>query len=97
MAIELAAARLPLLGVEGLRANRNQCFNVLTARARAVLRRHQTLRATVDWSHNLLSDEEQLAFRRLGVFNSGFTLESTHRVAHYMPLLSSDPERAQVR
>jgi len=55
---------------------------VLTAGARAVLRRHQTLRAALDWSYELLSAHEQAVLRRLGVFSGGFTLESAQRVAH---------------
>lgn len=82
LAIELAVARLPLLGIEGVRAKLNERFNVLTGGARAVLRRHQTLRAALDWSHSLLSPAEQAVFRRLGVFAGGFTLEAAQRVAH---------------
>ena len=59
LAIELAAARVPLLGVEGLRARLGDRFSVLTAGARVVLRRHQTLRATLEWSHGLLTPDEQ--------------------------------------
>ncbi len=81
LAIELAAARVPLLGVEGVRARLKERFNVLTGGTRAVLRRHQTLRAALDWSHGLLSEPEQRVFRRLGVFAGGFTLESAQRVA----------------
>jgi len=81
LAIELAAARLPVMGIEGLRAKLSQRFNVLTGGARAVLRRHQTLLAALDWSHSLLTPEEQAVFRRLGVFAGGFTLESAQRVA----------------
>lgn len=82
LAIELAVARLPLLGIEGVRAKLNERFNVLTGGARAVLRRHQTLRAALDWSHGLLSPAEQAVFRRLGVFAGGFTLEAAQHVAH---------------
>ena len=82
LAIELAVARLPLLGIEGVRAKLNERFNVLTGGARAVLRRHQTLRAALDWSHSLLSPAEQAVFRRLGVFAGGFTLEAAQQVAH---------------
>jgi predicted ATPase/DNA-binding winged helix-turn-helix (wHTH) protein len=82
LAIELAAARVLLMGVEGLRAKLSERFNVLTAGARAVMRRHQTLRAALDWSHDLLDLNEQRVFRRLGVFAGGFTLESAQRVAH---------------
>ena len=81
LAIELAAARVPLLGVEGLRSRLDERFNVLTAGARVVLRRHQTLRATLEWSHGLLTPDEQTVFRRLGVFAGSFTLESAQHVA----------------
>jgi len=81
LAIELAAARLPLLGVEGLRARLHERFNLLTGGARVVLRRHQTLRATLEWSHALLTPDEQTVFRRLGVFAGGFTLEAAQHVA----------------
>ncbi len=81
LAIELAAARLPLLGVEGLRARLDERFNLLTAGARVVLRRHQTLRATLEWSHSLLTPDERTVFRRLAVFAGGFTLEAAQHVA----------------
>ena len=81
LAIELAAARVPLLGIEGVRAKLDERFRTLTAGARVVLRRHQTLRAALQWSHALLTQEEQIVFRRLGVFAGGFTLESAQRVA----------------
>ncbi len=80
LAIELAAARLPLLGVEGLRTRLDERFNVLTAGARVVLRRHQTLRATLEWSYSLLTTEEQTVLRRLGVFAGSFTLEAAQHV-----------------
>ena len=81
LAIELAAARLPLLGVEGLRARLHERFSLLTAGSRVVLRRHQTLRATLEWSHALLTHDEQTVFRRLGVFSGGFTLEAAQQLA----------------
>jgi len=80
LAIELAAARIPLLGVHGLHARLNQVFDVLTGGARMKLRRHQTLRAALDWSYGLLSAEEQTVFRRLGVFAGGFALEVAQQV-----------------
>ena len=80
LAIELAAARVPLLGVHGLHARLNQIFNVLTGGTRMKLRRHQTLRAALEWSHGLLSADEQTVFRRLGVFAGGFTLELAQQV-----------------
>lgn len=82
LAIELAVARLPLLGIDGLCARLGQRFSLLTGGSRAVLRRHQTLRAALEWSHDLLSPPEQAVFRRLGVFAGGFTLEAAQHVAH---------------
>lgn len=81
LAIELAAARLPLMGVDGLRRGLDERFRLLTAGSRTVLRRHQTLRAAMEWSHGLLSAEERAVFRRLGVFSGGFTLSMAQRVA----------------
>jgi predicted ATPase/DNA-binding winged helix-turn-helix (wHTH) protein len=81
LALQLAAARVPLLGIEGLRARLDERFHVLTGGARTVLRRHQTLRGALEWSHGLLTAEEQAVFRRLGVFAGGFTLEAAQEVA----------------
>jgi predicted ATPase/DNA-binding winged helix-turn-helix (wHTH) protein len=81
LAIELAAARVPPLGVTGLQSRLNQMFNVLTGVARMKLRRHQTLRAALEWSVGLLSEDERTVFRRLGVFAGGFTLELAQAVA----------------
>ncbi len=81
LAIELAAARVPLLGLDGLRAKLDDRFRVLTAGARFALRRHQTLRAALEWSHGLLTADEQAVFRRLGVFTGTFGLGSAQRVA----------------
>ena len=81
LAIELAAARVPLLGVDGLHERLNERFKILTGSARKALRRHQTLRAALEWSHGLLSEEEKVVLRRLGVFSGGFTLELAQAVA----------------
>jgi len=80
LAIELAAARLPLLGVDGLRARLDERFSVLKGGPRLALKRHQTLRAALDWSHGLLTQDEQTVFRRLGVFAGSLSLESAQRV-----------------
>jgi predicted ATPase/DNA-binding winged helix-turn-helix (wHTH) protein len=75
LAIELAAGRLPGLGVQGLANSLEDCFSILTHGRRTALPRHQTLRATLDWSYRLLSPEDQAALRRLSVFNGSFTVE----------------------
>ena len=80
LAIELAAARLPLLGVECVRRHLDERLHLLTAGHRTALRRHQTLRAAFDWSHQLLSVPEQALFARLAVFVGGFTLEAAQHV-----------------
>ena len=80
LAIELAAARVPLLGVAGLRARLDERFHVLTAGARFAPRRHQTLRAALEWSHSLLTPSEMAVFRRLGVFVGTFGLDAAQRV-----------------
>ena len=74
LAIELAAARVPLLGVAGVRERLNERFRMLTGGARAAPRRHHTLRDMLDWSHSLLTADERAVFRRAGVFVGGFTL-----------------------
>lgn len=81
LAIELAAARVRLLGVHGLRDKLDQRFHVLTAGRRATLARHQTLRGALEWSYRLLAKDEQAVLRRLGVFVGGFTLEAAQHVA----------------
>ena len=81
LAIELAAARVPLLGAEGLRSRVDERFQHPHRRRAAALRRHQTLRAALEWSHGLLTADEQTVFRRLGIFVGGFGLESAQRVA----------------
>jgi predicted ATPase/DNA-binding winged helix-turn-helix (wHTH) protein len=75
LAIELAAGRLAGLGVQGLANSLEDCFSILTCGRRTALPRHQTLRATLDWSYRLLSPEDQAALRCLSVFNGSFTLE----------------------
>jgi predicted ATPase/DNA-binding winged helix-turn-helix (wHTH) protein len=81
LAIELAAARVASFGVEGVVARLDDRFKLLTGGNRTALPRHQTMRATLDWSYELLSDYEQLILRRLAVFAGSFTLESASAVA----------------
>ncbi len=80
LALEMAAARLPLLGLAGVRDKLANRLHVLRA-AGGVPSRQQTLRATLDWSYALLSSDEQKLFRRLAVFVNGFALELAQAVA----------------
>src|SRR5437667_6643538 len=68
LAIELAATRIVAFGVDGVAARLDDRFRLLTGGSRTALPRHQTMRATLDWSYELLSETERLVLRRLGVF-----------------------------
>jgi predicted ATPase/DNA-binding winged helix-turn-helix (wHTH) protein len=81
LAIEMAAARAPALGCDGLLARLHDRFHVLTGGLRTALPRHRTLLATLDWSHSLLGERDAAVFRRLGVFTGGFNLEAASEVA----------------
>jgi predicted ATPase/DNA-binding SARP family transcriptional activator len=80
LAIELAAARVKVLAAEQIAARLDDVFHLLTAGRRTALLRHQTLRAAMDWSYDLLSDTERVLFRRLSVFAGGWTLEAAEAV-----------------
>ncbi|KAG8153766.1 ATP-binding protein [Burkholderia catarinensis] len=80
LAIELAAARAAVLGLEVLAANLDDHFRLLTGGFRTALPRHQTLRAMYDWSYRLLDDAERLLLRRLGVFRDSFSLEAVRDI-----------------
>ena len=81
LAIELAAARMRILSAGQLAGRLNDIFTVLVGGARTAPRRHQALRATLDWSHDLLAEDERTVFRRLAVFSGGFTLTAAEQVA----------------
>lgn len=81
LAIELAAGRVPLLGLAGVRARLGELFRLLTGDSRVRLRRHQTLRAALDWSYQLLQPPEQALLRRLGVFSGSFSVEGVRAIA----------------
>ena len=81
LAIELAAGRVPMLGLAGVRARLGELLRLLTGDARVRLRRHQTLRAALDWSYQLLSPQEQQLLRRLGAFAGSFGIESVRQIA----------------
>jgi predicted ATPase/DNA-binding CsgD family transcriptional regulator len=76
LALELAAARIEALGIEQLGDRLDQLFQVLTGGSRVALPRQQTLQATLDWSHDLLTVSERRLFNRLSVFSGGWTLQA---------------------
>ncbi|MDQ2983001.1 MAG: adenylate/guanylate cyclase domain-containing protein [Actinomycetota bacterium] len=80
LAIELAAARVSMLDNATLAARLEQRLSLLTGGARDVPERQRTLRATIEWSHDLLDPAEQEAFRRLGVFAGSFELKAAEAV-----------------
>jgi predicted ATPase/DNA-binding winged helix-turn-helix (wHTH) protein len=81
LAIELAAGQVEVVGVTGLAALLDDRFRLLTKGRRTSLPRHQTLSATLDWSHELLPEPERVILRRLAVFAGSFTLEAVRAVA----------------
>jgi len=83
LAIELAAARVDVLGVRELAARLEEGLHVLTGGRRTALPRHRTMRAALDWSYGLLSPIEQIVFSRLAVFAGGFTLAAAAAVASH--------------
>ena len=80
LAIELAAARVPLLTVQQIADRLDDRFRLLTDGSRTALPRQQTLRALIDWSYDLLSDHEKTVLQRLSVFVGGWTLEAAEAV-----------------
>ena len=80
LAIEFAAARAAVLSVQGVAAGLRDRFALLTAGRRTALPRHRTLRATLDWSHELLPETERRLLRRLAVFPGGFTIDAAAAV-----------------
>ena len=104
LAIELAAARVRVLAPEQIVARLDDAFRLLTSGSRTAMPRHQTLRATVDWSYALLAEREQRVFGRLAAFAGGFTLEAAEAVCagdgirheEVLDLLASLVERSLV-
>jgi predicted ATPase/class 3 adenylate cyclase/DNA-binding CsgD family transcriptional regulator len=91
LAIELAAARVRALSLAEILEGLRDRFRLLTGGARTAVRRQQTLRASVDWSHALLSEPERVVFRRLAVFLGGFDLDAAQAVGG-----GADMQRFQV-
>lgn len=80
LAIELAAARIRMLTTEQILAGLKDRFRLLTGGMRTTLPRHRTLRASVDWSYGMLSEEERVVLRQLAVFAGGFRLDAVEGV-----------------
>jgi non-specific serine/threonine protein kinase len=80
LAIELAAGRMRAIGVEQLREGFDENFRLLRGGSRTAPHRQRTLDATLDWSYELLSEEEKVLFRRLAVFTGGWSMEAAESV-----------------
>jgi predicted ATPase/class 3 adenylate cyclase/DNA-binding CsgD family transcriptional regulator len=79
LALELAAARVRMMSLEQIAAGLGDRFRLLSGGSRSALPRQQTLRASVEWSHELLTPAERVLFRRLAVFAGGFTLDAAEQ------------------
>jgi non-specific serine/threonine protein kinase len=90
LAIELAAAWVKVISVDQLAARLDDSLRLLTAGSRTAPLRHQTLRATIDWSYDLLSEPERALFRRLAVFAGGWTLEAAEAICADASLAGND-------
>jgi predicted ATPase/DNA-binding CsgD family transcriptional regulator len=104
LAIELAAVRTRVLSVPQILNRLSDRFGLLTGGGQAAMPRHQTLRTTIDWSHDLLAGDEQALLRRLCVFAGRFTVDDVESVcgggdvpvAHLLDLLSSLVDKSLV-
>jgi predicted ATPase/predicted negative regulator of RcsB-dependent stress response len=98
LAIELAAARVKVLSPDELLARLEQRLPLLASRARDLPERQRTLRAAIEWSHDLLSEEERRLFRRLSVFAGGWTLPAAEEICETdLDLLESLVDKSLVR
>jgi predicted ATPase/class 3 adenylate cyclase/DNA-binding XRE family transcriptional regulator len=87
LALELAAARVTLFSPEQIASRLNDRFKLLTGGSRTALERHQTLSALIDWSYDILSEEEQTLFRQLSVFAGGWTFEAAEALCKELDVL----------
>jgi predicted ATPase/DNA-binding winged helix-turn-helix (wHTH) protein len=90
LAIELAAARVSLLGVHELASRLGERFFSITNGRRTAVPRHYTLRATLDWSYALLGPTAQIVLRRIAIFNGAFTAEAAATVAAHRGVCMRD-------
>ena len=86
LALELAAARLRMLTVDQIAERLNDRFRLLTGGHRTALPRQQTLQALIDWSWNLLDEDEHILLRRLSVFSGGWNLDAAQIITGFEPL-----------
>lgn len=91
LAIELAAARMKTLGIGDLARGLDERLSVLTGKSRTAVSRQQTMRALFDWSYDLLSETEKIAFRWLSIFAGGFTLETAATVWSESEVCDAEP------
>jgi predicted ATPase/DNA-binding winged helix-turn-helix (wHTH) protein len=90
LAIELAASRVGTLGLEEIAARLDDRFRLLAGGRRTALPRHQTLRATLDWSNDLLPEPERLVLRRLAIFVGAFSLEAASTIGAIAEIAAPD-------
>jgi predicted ATPase/DNA-binding SARP family transcriptional activator/DNA-binding CsgD family transcriptional regulator len=90
LAIELAAARIKVLSTQSLLDRLSDRLKLLSGGPRDFSEKQRTLRSTIEWSHNLLSDDEQGLFRRLSAFSGGWTLEAVEAVCSGEPIEQED-------
>lgn len=90
LALELAAARTNVLSVEKINERLSNRFHLLSGGKRTAIPKQQTLKALIDWSHNLLSESEKILFRRLTVFSRGWSLEAAEQVCPHEKLSVED-------
>jgi predicted ATPase/DNA-binding SARP family transcriptional activator len=90
LAIELAAARVKMMSVDEISKRLDDRFSLLTSGSRNSVPRHQTLRAAIDWSYELLTEPEQLLFSRLAIFAGGFSLDAAEVVCGFGELKRND-------
>jgi non-specific serine/threonine protein kinase len=90
LALELAAGQMLAMSAQEILDRLDSRFALLEAGSRSRLPRHQTMRRAVDWSHNLLSDQEKVLFRRLSVFAGGFDLQAVGPVCGWDPLMADE-------
>jgi predicted ATPase/transcriptional regulator with XRE-family HTH domain len=91
LAIELAAARMRILSVKQIATRLDDIFRLLTTNSRDSIPRHQTLRAVIDWSFDLLTPAERLALLRLSIFAGSWTLEAAESVCSYPVQQNNNP------